>query len=191
MLALWLCIVKCLRYLFCYMFKLKICGVAQSLVLNYFALLSLCLMSLLQRCVVRVLCADKPPKGHGSNTSHFCSSLPKRIWQPWTEVLSHCVWVFAVCFPSGGVVCKAFVCFLMFLYACVGCTMVFCLKVNWSACQLSKCNLCFAFWRLFWCSSQVLLCFNVSGWMYMLSFVFPCTLPCPTAFLVLRTCCTS
>ena len=27
---------------FCYMFKLKICGVAQSLVLNYFALLSLC-----------------------------------------------------------------------------------------------------------------------------------------------------
>ena len=31
--------------------------------------------------------------------------------------------MFGVCLPSGGVVCKAFVCFLMFLYACVGCAL--------------------------------------------------------------------
>ena len=34
------------------------------------------------------------------------------------------MWVFAVCFPSDGVVCKAFVCsFLMYLYTCVDCAL--------------------------------------------------------------------
>ena len=78
--------------------------------------------------------------------------------------------------------------FLMFLHACVGCAMVFCLKVNWGASQLSQCNLCFAFWRLFWCSSRVLLCFNASAWMYMLSFVLPYILLRPASFLVLCIC---
>ena len=152
-----------------------------------FIVLSLC-------CCFKNRCVDKDhhQKVMGLTPPTFVPDLPKRVWHPLNRgVVSLCVsvccllplwWcsVLSLCFA-----------FYVFLYACVGCTMVFCLKVNWSACQLSKCNLCFAFWRLFWCSSQVLLCFNVSGWMYMLSFVFPCTLPCPTAFLVLRTCCTS
>ena len=157
---------------------------------NHFVLLSLCAMPLLRRCVVGVLCVDK---NHKFDASHFCPNLPQRVWQLLnrgvvTLCMCECL-VFA--FPLVVLRVKPLFAFLMFLYACVGCTLFVCLKVNWSASQLSKCNLCFAFWRLFWCSSQVLLCFNVSGWMYMLSFVFPCTLPCPTAFLVLRTCCTS
>ena len=122
----------------------------------------------------------------------FVPIYPNDLTTSWIEVLLHCMWVFGVCFPSGGVACKAFVwLFLMFLYACVGYTLFVCLKVDWSACWLSQCNLCFAFWVLFWCSSQVLLCFNVSAWIDMLSFVLPYILPCPAAFLVLCICSTS
>ena len=121
----------------------------------------------------------------------FVPIHPKESDKSWTEVLSLCVWMFGVCLPSCGVVCKAFVCLLMFLYACVGCVTVLCLKVNWSACQLSQSNLCFAFWKLFWCSSRVLPCFNVPAWMHMLSFAFPYILPCPASFLVLCICSTS
>ena len=54
--------------------------------------------------------------------------------------------MFGVCLPSGGVVCKAFVCFLMFLYACVGCAL-FVLYEGGLECLpiVHKCNfvLCF------------------------------------------------
>ena len=64
MLVLWLYVMKCLCCLLCCRFKLMVCGMVQSLVLNCFVLSSLCVMSLLCRYVVGVLCADKPPKSH-------------------------------------------------------------------------------------------------------------------------------
>ena len=50
----------------------------------------------------------------------FVPIYPKESDNSWTKVLSHCVWVFGVCFPSGGVACKAFVCFFFNtpLYLC-------------------------------------------------------------------------
>ena len=130
----------------------------------------------------------KSLKGHNLTLPTFAPIYPKESDSSWTEVLFHCAWVFCACLLSGGIVCKAFVCFLMFLYACAGCAIVFCLKVNWSASQLSQSNLCFAFWKLFWCFSQVLPCFIVLAWIDMLPFVFPYILPCPAAFLVLCIC---
>ena len=162
----------------------------RALFLTTLLLLSLCAMLLLRRCVVGVLWL-KITKLMDLTLPTFTSVCPKESDNSWTEVLLHCVRAFGVCFPSGGVACKVFVCFLMFLYACVGCAIVFCLKVNWSACQSSQSNLCFAFWKLFWCSSRVSPCFYVSAWMYMLSFVIPYILSCLTAFLVLCICSTN
>ena len=143
-------------------------------------------------CCFKNHCVDKDhhQKNHKFDTSHFYPQFTQKSLI--TPESRHC-FIVCVClvfaFPSDGVVCKAFVCsFLMYLYACVGCALFVCLKVNWSASQLSKCNLCFAFWRLFWCSSQVLPCFNVPALMHMLPFVFPYILPCPVAFLVLCIC---
>ena len=101
MLALWLCIVKCLRYLFCYMFKLKICSVVQSLVLNYFVLLSLCVVPLLQRCVVVL---TESHKNNKFDTTHLYSNLPKEFDNP---ELRCCFFVYE---------CLVFACPLVVLY---------------------------------------------------------------------------
>ena len=145
---LWLWIMKRLCCLFCYMFKLKICGVAQSLVLNYFALLSLCatFFALVMCCcstALKIVVLKIITKVMDLTLPIFVPICPKESDNSWTEVLSLCAWVFGVCLPSGGVACKAF--FLMFLHACVGCAIALCLKVNWSACQLSQMQFVFCF----------------------------------------------
>ena len=115
-LVLWLWIMKRLCCLFCYMFKLKICGVAQSLVLNYFALLSLCatFFALVMCCcstALKIVVLKIITKVMDLTLPIFVPICPKESDNSWTEVLSLCAWVFGVCLPSGGVACKAFVCF--------------------------------------------------------------------------------
>ena len=55
----------------------KVCGVVQSLVLNYFVLLSVC--HALACDVLLGCCVPISHQTHGFDTSHICSNLPKRV----------------------------------------------------------------------------------------------------------------
>ena len=76
----------------------KVCGVVQSLVINQFVLLSLCVMSLLQRCVGCCVLTNHQKVINLALTT-FIPIYPKGFDISWTEVLFHCVCVFGVCFP--------------------------------------------------------------------------------------------
>ena len=176
------------------LFKLSASCSRSLLVLIY---LDICLShvfaSLACCCFFKNRCVDKGHhQSHGFDTSRFLFQFTQKSL---TNPELKCCFIEYEClvFPSPLVVLcvNSSSAFLMFFYVCVGCTLVFCLKVNWSACQLCKCNLCFVFWKLFWCSSRVLPCLNVPAWMHMLPFVFPCIVPRPAAFLVLCICCTN
>ena len=55
----------------------KVCGVVQSLVLNYFVLLSVC--HALACDVLLGCCVPISHQTHGFDTSHICSNLLKRV----------------------------------------------------------------------------------------------------------------
>ena len=142
--------------------------------------------------VMSLLCHFKKiivlTESHKFDTSLFYSNLPKRVWQILNQgVVSLCM------FASPLVVLrvKPLFAFLLFLYACVDCALFVLSEGGLKCLPIKQSNLCFAFWKLFWCSSQVLPCFIVSTLMYMLSFVLPHILLCLAAFLVLRICSTN
>ena len=173
----------------------KVCGMVQSLVLNCLVLSSLCVSCLcfvdvlLYCCFKKSLCADKPPKGHNLTLPTFIPIYQKSLTTP----EQRCCFIKYEClvFASPLVVLHVnplFAFFNVSLCLCRLCLVCFVWRWIEALPNCAKSNLCFAFWKLFWCSSQVLPCFNVPALMHMLPFVFPYILPCPVAFLVLCIC---
>ena len=163
---------KYLYCLFCCRLKFKVCGVVSCssfcICLNHFVLLLLCLAFASAMCCWDVL-IKTITKVMDLTLPTLFQFASKNLTSPEPGCCFICVWVFGVCPPLVVLHVKPLSAFLMFLYACVGCVIVFYLKVNWSACQLTQCNLCFAFWKLFWCSTSVAMfycfCLNVHAFL--------------------------
>ena len=125
-LVLWLYIMKCLCCLFYCIFKLMVCGMVQSLVLNCFVLSSLCVSCLCFADVLLGCCVEENPLiAINLTLPTFVPNFPKWLWWflNWSVVsLSMSVW----CLLPLWWCCVLSLCLLgplMFLYACVGCAL--------------------------------------------------------------------